>query len=113
MKDPQKAPDNAPVRVVVIEDNEDDMALLVRQLKKANIETLVRFITDVKEALEFFEKNHVALETSLMVIFLDLKLPNVSGLQVLRRIKSLDSLRTIPVIIMTSSNNPKDMEECR
>ncbi len=113
MKTRGKDSKTGPVRVIVIEDDEDDIALLLRQLNKANIGTLVRFIKDGQEALDFIEENAETLVNSLMVIFLDLKLPSVSGLQVLRKIKSLDSLNSIPVVIMTSSNNPKDVEECR
>ncbi len=108
-----KTRESDPIRVVVIEDNEDDIELLLRQLKKANIAELVRFIKDGQEALDFFIANAEPLSSSLMVIFLDLKLPSVSGLRVLQQIKSLDSLNAIPVVIMTSSNNPKDLEECR
>lgn len=101
------------IRVIVIEDNEDDRILLLRQLKSANMAEMIKFIPDGQEAIHYFEANTAALAQSLMVIFLDLKLPSVSGLDVLRKIRAQEALHHVPVIVMTSSNNPKDLSECQ
>lgn len=101
------------IRVIVIEDNEDDRILLLRQLKNANMSEKIKFISDGQEALDYFQTHTAALAQSLMVVFLDLKLPSVSGLEVLRAIRNEAALAHVPVIVMTSSNNPKDLEECQ
>lgn len=102
------------MRVLVIEDNADDRELLLRQLKKSGMESHVKFIDDGKEALEFLTRPpSPGIVDSLIAIFLDLKLPSLGGLDLLRQLRAEEKYRTLPVIVMTSSNNPKDMEECR
>jgi CheY-like chemotaxis protein len=99
--------------VVVVEDNEDDRTLLLRQLKKSGIDSHVRFFVDGKEALTFLSSLPPARPfTDLIAVFLDLKLPGLSGVDLLRAIRLLPRLRTVPVIIMTSSLDPKDFEAC-
>jgi CheY-like chemotaxis protein len=100
-------------RVVVVEDNEDDRALLVRQLRKSDIDPYVKFLTDGREALHFFAAlPPPAPFCDLIAIFLDLKLPGMSGLDVLRGIRQTPRVHHTPVIIMTSSLDPKDFEAC-
>lgn len=100
------------MRVLVIEDNEDDRELLLRQLTKSKMAEQVKFIADGREALDFLLQDKGGLVESLMVIFLDLKLPGVGGLEVLRRIRQTSHLRSIPVVVMTSSQDPADLEQC-
>lgn len=101
------------VRVVVIEDNADDRELLLRQLKKSGMDKNVKFIANGQEALDFLIGPHnSALAQEIIAIFLDLKLPSLDGLELLRRLRANDKFQNLPVIVMTSSNNPKDMEEC-
>jgi len=103
-----------PVRVIVIEDNADDRDLLLRQLKKSGIASHVKFIANGREALDFLTGPRAPiLAKELIAIFLDLKLPSLGGLELLRRLRTSTKLRNLPVIVMTSSNDPKDMEECR
>jgi two-component system, response regulator len=101
------------LRVLVIEDDADDQVLLMRQLHKADIADQVKFIADGSEAVAFFRKKHMQIASSVMVIFLDLKLPGVGGLEVLRTIKRISSLNRIPVILMTSPHNLADLETCQ
>jgi two-component system response regulator len=104
----------ARVRVLVVEDNDDDRELLLRQLRKTGMDSHVKFISNGQEALEFLTKPRaVSLSEDLIAIFLDLKLPSLSGLELLRRLRVRDELQDTPVIVMTSSNDPKDLEECR
>lgn len=102
------------VRVVVVEDDEDDRILLTRQLKKSKIDTHVKFLSDGRKALDFLS----ALPrqppfNELIAIFLDLKLPGLSGVELLREIRRLPRVKNIPVIIMTSSLDPRDFEVCQ
>ncbi len=101
-------------RVVVVEDNEDDRELLVRQLRKSEIEHHVKFLTDGRDALRFFaELPPPAPFCDLIAIFLDLKLPGMHGLDVLRGIRKTPRVARTPVVIMTSSLDPKDFEACQ
>ena len=102
------------VRVLVVEDNDDDRELLLRQLRKTRTDNHVKFLSDGKEALEYLSSLPPSVPfCDLMAIFLDLKLPSMSGLEILRRIKKIPRVQNVPVIVMTSSINPKDFEECQ
>ena len=102
------------VRVVVVEDNEDDRDLLIRQLKKSQIDSHVKFFATGEEALDFLSRLPRQLPFSeLIAIFLDLQLPRMSGVDLLREIRKLPRVSRIPVIIMTSSLDPRDFEACQ
>ena len=103
-----------PVRVLVIEDNPDDRELLLHQLRRGNMADHVKFISDGKEALDFLiGPTDAALAAEIVAIFLDLKLPSIGGLDLLRSLRKSVAWQNVPVIVMTSSNNPKDIDECR
>ncbi len=110
----QATPTQNVFRVVVVEDNEDDRDLLVRQLRKSKIDSHVKFLSDGKEALRFLaELPPPAPFCGLIAIFLDLKLPGMSGIDLLREIRRTPRVQNTPVIIMTSSLDPKDFEKCQ
>jgi CheY-like chemotaxis protein len=100
------------VRVLVVEDNADDRELLLRQLRKSGMDSHVKFISDGKEALDFLTRPG-ELADELIAIFLDLRLPSLSGIELLRRLRGQEHLQDVPVIVMTSSIDPNDLEECR
>jgi CheY-like chemotaxis protein len=103
-----------PVRVVVVEDDEDDRLLLTRQLKKSQIDSHVKFFADGKEALAFLTTLPPALPfTDLIAIFLDLNLPGMGGVELLREIRRQPRVSHVPVIIMTGSLDPRDFEACQ
>jgi CheY-like chemotaxis protein len=102
------------VRVVVVEDNEDDRDLLVRQLRKSRIDNHVKFLSDGKEALNFLAKLPPPSPfCDLIAIFLDLRLPGMNGVDLLREIRKTPRMQNTAVIIMTSSLDPKDFEACQ
>lgn len=102
------------VRVIVIEDDANDRELLLHQLQKSGMDSHVKFITNGQEALDFLTgPRATVLAKELIAIFLDLKLPSLSGLEFLRRLRASDKHRNLPVIVMTSSTDPEDMDECR
>jgi two-component system response regulator len=98
------------IRVLVVEDNVDDSDLLVRQLQKTNFAGSIKVIPDGGEAWDLLGSEDGCLD--LIAIFLDLNLTTLSGVQLLRKIKASQELCDIPVLIMTSSNNPAELDEC-
>jgi CheY-like chemotaxis protein len=108
------AASSSTVRVLVVEDNADDRDLLLRQLRKTGMADHVKFISDGKEALNFLTiPEPLPTAHELIAIFLDLKLPSLNGLDLLRALRQGERFQRTPVIVMTSSNDPRDLEECR
>ena len=103
------------VEILLVEDNPNDAELTLRALKKHNLANNVYVVKDGAEALEFiFATGAYAdrdINNSPKVILLDLKLPKVSGLEVLRKIKSDERTKVIPVVVLTSSREEKDIVE--
>jgi len=103
------------VEILLVEDNPNDAELAIRALKKHNLANHVAVVTDGEEALEFmFARGKYAkrnVESGPKIILLDLKLPKVGGLEVLREIKSDPRTKVIPVIVLTSSKEEKDIVE--
>src|SRR5277367_5329810 len=102
------------VRVIIVEDNEDDRDLLVRQLHKSGIDNHVKFLSDGKEALNFLRTLPApAPFCDLIAIFLDLRLPGLNGVDLLREIRRTPRVQKVPVVIMTSSLDSRDFEKCQ
>ena len=102
------------VRVLVIEDDVDDRELLLHQLRKGGMDEHVKFIANGKEALAFLTGPRAeSVSKKLIAIFLDLKLPGIGGIELLRRLREREEHAHVPIIVMTSSNDPKDLEECQ
>jgi two-component system response regulator len=98
--------------ILLVEDNPDDEALTLRALRKANVGNEVAVVRDGVEALDFLfaTGGHGGRDTATMpqVILLDLKLPKVDGLEVLRRIRADERTKLLPVVILTSSDEEQD-----
>jgi len=101
--------------ILLVEDNIDDVELTLRALKKNNIPNDVIVARDGVEALEIiFGKlagGTNGKRTRISIVLLDLKLPNVNGFEVLKRIRSDETTRLIPVVILTSSKEELDLLE--
>lgn len=100
-------------KILLVEDNPDDELLALRALKKNNIANEVVVAHDGQEALDylFSEGSYAGQEIPLPeVILLDLKLPKVDGLEVLRRIRADERTRRVPTVILTTSNETVDIE---
>jgi CheY-like chemotaxis protein len=105
--------ENEMVDILLVEDNPTDVELTLRALKKANVANPVRVVADGAGALDFLfgEGAFAGRDTSQQprLILLDLKLPKVSGREVLQRIKGDQRTRIIPVVVLTSSREEQDV----
>ena len=103
------------VEILLVEDNPNDAELALRTLKKNHLANRLVHVTDGEEALDFlFARgafSHRPLENGPKVVVLDLKLPKVDGLEVLRIMKADPRTQVIPVVVLTSSKEEKDVVE--
>jgi len=105
----------SPIEILLVEDNLEDLELARRALRKANLTNRIHVARDGQEALDFIfcegEYDVRRVEESPKVILLDLKLPKVDGLEVLRRMKADPRTSLIPVVVLTSSKEQNDVVE--
>lgn len=101
--------------ILLVEDNPDDVDLTLRALKKNNIKNKIIIAKDGVEALDYLHGTgmHAGRDTKdqPVVVMLDLKLPKISGLEVLKDIRQNERTSLIPVVILTSSAEQKDLVE--
>jgi two-component system response regulator len=99
--------------VLLVEDNPDDVELTLRVLKKNNITNDVVVVGDGQEAIDylFFTGKYANCDKEILpaVVLLDIKLPKVDGIEVLRKIRSDERTKLLPVVILTSSKEEKDL----
>jgi CheY-like chemotaxis protein len=107
--------ENDAVQILIVEDTPEDLELALRALRKANLSNRIQVARDGAEAIEFIfaEGAHSGrnVENRPKVILLDLKLPKIDGMEVLRRLKSDPRTKAIPVVVLTSSKEQKDVVE--
>jgi two-component system response regulator len=104
------------VEILLVEDNPSDVELALHALKKNQLANQIHVVRDGAEALDFLFCTGAYQDRggpcrNPKVILLDLKLPRVNGLEVLRRIKADEQTRSIPVVMMTSSREDRDVVE--
>jgi two-component system response regulator len=103
------------MEILLVEDDPRDMRLTMRELQAASLKTRVEVARDGAEALDFLfcqgDYSQRSPDRPPKLVLLDLKLPKVDGLQVLREIKSNPATQAIPVVILTSSREERDMVE--
>ena len=101
------------VEVLLVEDNIHDAEMTIRALRKVNLANNLVHVKDGEEALDFiFAKGKFADRQESdqpKVILLDIKMPKVDGIEVLKQLKSRESTKTIPIVIMTSSKEEQDI----
>lgn len=95
--------------ILLIEDNEDDVFLTKRALKKKNISHILVIAEDGKEALNYLFEENGQVKQEPNLILLDLKLPKIDGLQVLQKVKSEPTTRNIPVVVLSTSSQDEDI----
>src|ERR1700687_2193609 len=99
---------SAPVEILLVEDNPNDVQLTLHALKRYGLTDRIRVVRDGAEALEFL---FAAGADIPKVVMLDLKLPRVGGIEVLRAVRADPRTRTIPVVVLTSSREERDITE--
>lgn len=104
------------VEILLVEDNMHDAELAIRALKKSNLVNNLVHLKDGAEALDFIfaEGNYKdrSMENTPRVILLDLKMPKVSGIEVIKKLKSDERTRKIPIVVLTSSKEDPDIKTC-
>ena len=103
------------VEILLVEDNPNDVELTLHAFDRHNLTNRIRVVRDGQEALDYLHavdgENDGASNPRPKVVLLDLKLPKVDGLDVLRAIRADENLRTLPVVILTSSREERDIVE--
>lgn len=103
--------DLRPIEILLIEDNPNDAELTMRAFKKSNITNKIMHLKDGEEAINYIFPENSEKQLLPKLILLDLKLPKVDGIQILKRLKSNDHTKLIPVVVLTSSQEEKDIIE--
>lgn len=95
--------------ILLVEDDPDHEVLAIRALKKANVAHEVKVARDGAEALDYMRGIEAGTERRPQLVLLDLKLPKVEGLDVLRAIRASDKTALMPVVVLTSSDEERDI----
>jgi Response regulator containing a CheY-like receiver domain and a GGDEF domain len=105
----------APIEILLVEDNPNDVELTLVALKENNLSNKIEVVRDGAEALDFVfgtgAYNGRRVEDHPKIILLDLKLPKIDGIEVLRRIKTDPRTQAIPVVVLTTSREDRDVTE--
>jgi len=104
------------IEILFVEDSTDDAMLTIRALKKSGFANKLHHVKDGAEALDFMYCRGIYalrnIQKNPKLILLDLKMPKISGLEVLEQIKADPRLKSIPVVILTSSKEDPDIQKC-
>ncbi len=105
--------DNKTVEILLVEDNDQDAELAIRSLMKSNVANDIVRLTNGEEALEFIfgegKYKYRSTGNQPKVVFLDLKMPKVDGLEVLEAVRAQEETRNLPIVILTSSKEENDV----
>lgn len=106
-----------PIEILLVEDDPNDVKLTKRALEKMNLINRLHWVKDGAEALDYVFRTGTYAKRSNggpnpKLILLDLKLPKINGIEVLQKLKSNEQTRTIPVVVLTSSAEDRDVHKC-
>ncbi len=103
------------ITIIIAEDDEGHALLIKRNLKRAGVVNPIIHFTNGEEVLEFFlgeNSDYLKNNCTSYIILLDLKMPKVDGIEVLEKLKSTPSTKKIPVIMITTTDNPREIDIC-
>lgn len=106
---------NKEVKIVLTEDDRGHATLIKKNLRRAGIKNEIIHFTNGQDTLDYFHKedDDQKRESGIPhLLLLDLKMPGINGLEVLRRLKEDNELKKLPVIMITTTDNPKEIEKC-
>lgn len=100
--------------ILLVEDNEDDYEATFRSFKKNHFLNPIHWCRSGREALDFLQKALKGAESAVLpdLILLDLNMPGIDGRQVLAAVKADPALRQIPIVVLTTSNDVRDVDQC-
>jgi two-component system response regulator len=101
----------AQLEILLVEDSAEDAEMTMRALRKSNLANRVYWVKDGAEALQYLFPDRSDAAHTPKLVMLDLKMPKVDGIEVLRQLKARPETRAIPVVVMTSSNEERDVAE--
>lgn len=99
---------NSKADILYVEDNEDYIDFVKRALRKIDTNVTITAVTDGKAALSTVQTSTTAARFKL--ILLDIHMPGITGLELLQKIRAQQELRCVPIVMMSTSDNPKDVE---
>ncbi|MGC4099992.1 response regulator [Ferruginibacter sp.] len=102
---------NNKIDLLFVEDNEDYIEFVKRALNNINKEIVLDYVTDGKDAIEYFEKKAAQPQGTAKLIIMDINLPGMNGIQVLRKIRTIPQLKYVPVVMFSSSSNADDIKK--
>lgn len=102
---------NPAVEIVIVEDNPNDAELLLRVFKKHNMVNNIVLLKDGEEAINYFFSNQNDKNIKPRIVILDLKLPKVNGIEILRKFKTDIRTKETPVVVLTSSKEDRDLKD--
>jgi len=103
------------VTIVLAEDNEGHATLIQKNLKRSGIKNTIVHLKDGQETMDFLfhhSKAEKAKDENSILLLLDIKMPKVDGIEVLKKVKNDPELRRIPVIMITTTDDPREVEIC-
>ncbi len=102
---------NPSATIMLVDDSPDDVALTLRAFKKNNITNKVMVASDGEEALQYLLPDDDSCNPAPALVLLDINLPKINGLEVLRRLRQDERTRYLPVVVLTTSNEERDIVE--
>ena len=106
---------NKDVQILIAEDNEGHFSLIKKNLRRTGIQNKIVHFVDGQKTLDFLLREGKGPGKNFAqkyVLFLDIRMPKVDGLEVLKKIKSTPDLKKLPVVMLTTSNSPSDIDLC-